>query len=240
MQMLIIGEDPHVRQLLKAEGIAAVADETGLQALDLLETAPYSLVVVCDGSLPGADALSFIRRIRRDFPRARVFILVVTDAEAREKRAAFLSAGTDDFLYKPFSGMELSDKLRLGARIAALESKTAGSPEVAAGPVDISGLLMRLLPGVVHEINNPTGFVSGNLSTMEGYVKDIAEQFHRLMDLRAVLSCRSDLSPGEKKLLDVCKSHADRIDLEFVLSDITALLNESREGMTRIQALTHA
>jgi len=35
--------------------------------------------------------------------------------------------------------------------------------------------LGRLASGVAHEINNPIGFISSNLNTLGGYVKDIDE-----------------------------------------------------------------
>lgn len=77
----------------------------------------------------------------------------------------------------------------------------------------------QLAAGVAHEINNPIGFVSSNLGTLGNYISDL------LSLAETARTC------AEGKAL------ADKIDLDFLSSDIPALLAESKEGLHRVMKI---
>lgn len=77
----------------------------------------------------------------------------------------------------------------------------------------------QLAAGVAHEINNPIGFVSSNIGSLSNYIYD-------LMSLAEAASA----SPDGIEI-------AERIDLEFLRSDIPALLAESKEGLDRVRKI---
>lgn len=77
----------------------------------------------------------------------------------------------------------------------------------------------QLAAGVAHEINNPIGFVNSNLGTLGSYITD-------LLSLTEVMACCPE-----------GKAVAEKIDLDFLRSDIPALLAESKEGLNRVRKI---
>lgn len=86
--------------------------------------------------------------------------------------------------------------------------------------------LGQLAAGVAHEINNPTGFISSNLGTLDGYFKNLQEMLDAYQDAEEAI--------GSQELLDRLKSLRERIELDFLKEDIPLLIKESKEGIGRV------
>ncbi|OVE82552.1 hypothetical protein BVY04_00670, partial [bacterium M21] len=86
----------------------------------------------------------------------------------------------------------------------------------------------KLIPGIAHEINNPVGFVSSNISTMKEY----AQLFQKLLELYDQALSES---PKKAELLDKIQAIKEEEDLEYVLEDIHNLIDESSNGMDRVK-----
>lgn len=86
----------------------------------------------------------------------------------------------------------------------------------------------QLAAGVAHEINNPMGFVFSNLCTLEQYVKEIIE----LLDMyeHAEESMPHALRAAVRAL-------KQQKELEFIRADLPQLMNESRDGITRVKKI---
>lgn len=85
--------------------------------------------------------------------------------------------------------------------------------------------LGQLVAGVAHEINNPVGFIAGNLSHAQTYIQDLIDHLQLYQQQLA--------DPG-KKISD----HADQIDLEYVLADLPKLISSMQEGTDRIRDIS--
>jgi two-component system NtrC family sensor kinase len=86
----------------------------------------------------------------------------------------------------------------------------------------------QLAAGVAHEINNPIGYVQSNLGALDGYLREI------FIYLDAYAQGESSLPPGCEALA-VLQRLRHEIDLPFVREDLTQLMAESREGITRVK-----
>ena len=82
----------------------------------------------------------------------------------------------------------------------------------------------QLAAGVAHEINNPTGFVSSNLQTLQTYFGNLA---HILKSYRAAPLAK----PEDQARL---RREWERLDLEFILGDVELLITQSLSGTERI------
>jgi len=87
----------------------------------------------------------------------------------------------------------------------------------------------QLAAGVAHEINNPIGYVYSNLTTLDRYVSDLMQLLNRYEQLEAA-------QPDTPNLEDV-RQYKTAIDLNYLRSDLPALMSESQEGISRVKKI---
>jgi signal transduction histidine kinase len=80
----------------------------------------------------------------------------------------------------------------------------------------------ELASGVAHEINNPLGYVSSNMTSLKEYLNELLP----LLDLLAKAKATDDLP----ELL----AKSSELDLDFILSDLPVCLKETMEGVDRV------
>lgn len=85
--------------------------------------------------------------------------------------------------------------------------------------------LGNLVAGVAHEINNPVGFIAGNLEPAQKYVQDL---FH-LINLYQQKYPNPDLE---------IQAEIAAIDLEYVREDLPKLILSMQEGVQRIRSIS--
>jgi PAS domain S-box-containing protein len=85
--------------------------------------------------------------------------------------------------------------------------------------------LGNLVAGVAHEINNPVGFLAGNLQPAQEYTRDLLG----LIDLYQT----TFPNPGQE-----IEERCETIDLDYVCEDLPKLLSSMREGVKRIRSIS--
>lgn len=88
----------------------------------------------------------------------------------------------------------------------------------------------QLAAGVAHEINNPIGYVYSNLGSLDKYLADL------LAMLDAYEQCEPALAGDEPALVEV-RALKSKLDIGFLREDLRALMQESKEGITRVKAI---
>jgi PAS domain S-box-containing protein len=88
----------------------------------------------------------------------------------------------------------------------------------------------QLAAGVAHEINNPVGYVYSNLGTLEKYLADIFAMLEKYEEAEALMDCH-------EHAVDEIQRFKEQIDLGYLKNDIRSLLDESREGLTRVKKI---
>jgi signal transduction histidine kinase len=86
----------------------------------------------------------------------------------------------------------------------------------------------QLAAGVAHEINNPIGYVSSNLATLGGFANDLLEMISIYELAESGL-----LPPARESVL----ADKQRLDIDYLKTDIQAILSESKEGIARVKTI---
>jgi DNA-binding response OmpR family regulator len=109
--------------------------EDGLQGLELATTNRYD-VIVLDLMLPRMDGLEVCRKLREDGGNDTP-VLMLTARDTLDNKLEGYAVGSDDYLLKPFSLLELE------ARLTALHRRAGG--EVANKPIQVGDLVYNPL-----------------------------------------------------------------------------------------------
>ncbi|HEV8427090.1 MAG TPA: ATP-binding protein [Pyrinomonadaceae bacterium] len=211
------------------------------EALAHLAKDTYALVM-SDITMPGRNGVELLREIRHRYPDTAVIMVSGIDRPQRIRDA--LHIGAVDYLTKPcelevlgFSvdrALERRDlmltarsyradlerqNLELAARKAQLERLQAQiiHSEKMAG-------LGQLAAGVAHELNNPAGFIYGNMDLIRGYLGRL--------ELMLSKYDRITLPAAEAEGLAVTKKE---IGYDSLLPDLRSMIADCVEGAERIR-----
>ncbi|MAT15981.1 MAG: hypothetical protein CMJ46_12010 [Planctomyces sp.] len=108
-----------------------------------------------------------------------------------------------------------------------LESQLIQSEKMAS--------LGQLAAGVAHEINNPVGFVTSNVATLEDYIavfKQVVEMQGEVIDM-----VRSSSDESLLVKLKEIEEYKAKEDYQYLREDIDDLIKESNEGLIRVKEI---
>ncbi|MDO8990106.1 MAG: ATP-binding protein [Sideroxyarcus sp.] len=226
---------PHYEAMGAPSGELALQIATG--------SAPPDLILL-DVLMPGMDGYEVLTRLRNNPATSDIPVIFITGLDSVEDEEKGLKLGAVDYITKPYclpiilgrvhTQLELKnarDRLRnqnvyLEAEVAKrlkenqqVHNQLLQSEKMAA--------IGQLAAGIAHEINNPVGFVTSNLKTLDIYKQDMLEILDAYEALEA--ACTSD----ETALLKI-HSLKQQKDFSFLRTDVDQLISESRQGMARV------
>ncbi|MEG4006755.1 AAA family ATPase [Microcoleus sp. Pol11C1] len=85
--------------------------------------------------------------------------------------------------------------------------------------------LGNLVAGVAHEINNPVGFIAGNINEAHAGVQDLIDYLHLYQE---------KFPPSEAELI----KKAEEIDLDYLVEDLPKMLSSMKIGCERIKNIS--
>jgi signal transduction histidine kinase len=109
----------------------------------------------------------------------------------------------------------------LNQKLEAAQNQLLQSEKMAA--------IGQLAAGVAHEINNPIGFISSNLQSLQDYS-------HKLLQLTDFYE-KVVQKVASEKLYQVQRQKWQQLQYEFIKADLPELLSETCEGVERVAVI---
>ena len=202
MKILVVDDDVHILQLvniyLTQEGYQVIQAENGEEALRKLEKVIPDLAVV-DVMMPGMDGFLLTEILSKDYDIP--VLLLTAKGELEDKERGF-SAGSDDYVVKPFEPKELL--FRIAAILRRLDKTNDVIIQVGNLTIDRKSFevmigedtlvlplkefeLLALLASRPHQVftrglimEQVWGYdYEGDAQTLNTHVKRIRERLHR-------------------------------------------------------------
>jgi signal transduction histidine kinase len=243
-RVLIVDDEEAVRKLFAAclsERYTCVTAGDAQEALVRLASGPFA-VVVADVQMPGLSGVELLRKITEHFPETAAVMVSGVDRPQRILDA--IRQGAYDYLVKPVDldvleitverALERRRLLRDGKRYrqdlevhnAELAHQKAELERLQAQMVHSEKMasLGQLAAGVAHELNNPAGFIYGNMEILGEYAVGL-ERLLRFYD-------GAQLPPPLAAQAVVIK---EEIDYEIALGELHSIISDCRDGAGRIR-----
>ncbi len=116
---------------------------------------------------------------------------------------------------------EKNQMLLLNSQLSAAQSHLLQSEKLAS--------IGQLAAGVAHEINNPIGYINSNLNALKTYIDN-------LLELVAFYETAEASNTNTEQLAGI-HAYKQKIDLDYLKTDVLDLLEESHEGATRVKKI---
>jgi response regulator RpfG family c-di-GMP phosphodiesterase len=124
---LLVDDEPAnrylCRRVLEMEGIACGEAPDGLRALEALAGGGYDLVLL-DIDMPGASGTEVLRRLRQQPPGPHVKVIMLSGRISGDEMARLMAAGADDYLEKPFSVVQLRERVKAALRLKDAQGRS--------------------------------------------------------------------------------------------------------------------
>jgi two-component system NtrC family sensor kinase len=243
-RILIVDDEEMVRRLFAdylSERYSCTTASDTAQALAHLAEKEFALVI-SDVNMPGLSGVELLRMITERYPDTVVVMVSGLDRTQRVLNAVRL--GAFDYLLKPCD----MDVLHLCVE-RALERRTLlrtarhykqdlerRNEELARRKAELERLqaqivhsekmasLGQLAAGVAHELNNPAGFIYGNMEIM----RECAVGLDRLLDFYETTALPQEIVAQARVI-------KDEMDYENTIADMRSIITDCHSGAERIR-----
>lgn len=235
-KILIVDDEIELERLLKqrlrkkirAKEVELIFSQNGKDALEKLEQYPDIEIVLTDINMPEMDGLTLLEELFKSDRHIKA-VVVSAYGDMQNIRSA-MHSGAFDFLTKPIDFEDLTITINRTLESAKQFKENLHKLQEAQLQLiqnEKMATLGQLVAGVAHEINNPIGFIAGNIDMAKNSVKDVIEH------LRLYREKYPEPGPDIEK-------DADRIDVEYLMEDLPKMLAEMHGGADRIINISHS
>jgi len=221
--ILVAEDDPALRH----EVVEQLVDYEVLEAGDGHQALALALrhqpeLILLDWMMPGLDGLEVARRLREEASMSLTPILLFTGRNDEDSMQEALEAGVNDFVSKPFSGLELRHRIQNMISLQRAQKEVEKSREHLVKSEKLSSL-GELSAGIVHEINNPLNYAVSGVhalkmmgASLEG---DFRTEFDEVLgDIREGLTRVSQIATDLRTFAKVGQVEMKRVNLSRIIA----------------------
>ena len=243
--ILLVDDNPTnlsvLRQALKELGLNVRIATNGEEALAQVQRKLPDLILL-DVKMPGIDGFETCRQLKSNAITQDIPVIFMTAQTDTTSKVKGLSAGAVDYVTKPFEQEEVLARVKVHLQLRHLnyalhqtnetleqrvKERTAAleKAQVQLVQQEKMSTLGQLVAGVAHEINNPIGYIAGNLHQTALALNDVLEHLR--------LYQTTFPNPGKP-----IEEHARDIDLEYLLNDLPKMIASMKAGCDRIKNIS--
>jgi len=243
--ILVVDDTPAnldvISEALTDAGYEVAIAIDGERALKQVQYTLPSLILL-DVMMPGINGFETCRRLKASAATKDIPIIFMTALSDTADKIKGFQLGAVDYITKPFEETEVLARVNTHIKLRnlnkELEQRVASrTAELTAALVQVKqsqlqliqnekmSALGNLVAGVAHEINNPVGFIYGNIKELNLALKDIIDH----------LQLYQQQCPNPGKDIEL---HAADVDLEYVLHDTAKMLSSMEMGCDRLRNIS--
>ncbi|RCJ18703.1 hybrid sensor histidine kinase/response regulator [Nostoc sp. ATCC 43529] len=230
-----------VLEILTNAGFEVATEVNGEKALKQVEARLPDLILL-DVMMPKIDGFETCKKLKENAETCDIPVIFMTANSDTDSKIKGLNIGAVDYITKPFHEEELLARIkthlqlrnltktlenRVAQRTAALSKvlKDLQESQIQLVQTEKMSALGQLVAGVAHEINNPVGFIHGNLGHASVYFQAMAKliELYQQHYPHPVAEIQEEIAA---------------MDLQHILSDLPNLISSMKEGVQRIRNIS--
>jgi signal transduction histidine kinase len=251
-QILIVDDNPTNTKVLfdclKSAGYRILIAQSGESAIEKLKIASPDLILL-DVMMPGINGFETCQYLKSTSATQNIPIIFMTALADTEEKIQGFSLGAVDYITKPFQQEEVLARInthlqlrnlskqmqtlnqeleqrvieRTSELTTALENLQKSQLQLVQSEKMSS--LGNLVAGVAHEINNPIGFISGNINQANLALQDIVD----------CLRLYQEALPNPSETI---QNKIAEVELEYLIEDLPKMINSMEIGCDRIRQIS--
>ncbi|HKU42196.1 MAG TPA: response regulator, partial [Polyangiales bacterium] len=223
---ILIVDDSELSRTYISSVLASLPDTELLTAVDgshaLRAIAEGSIsLVICDYEMPDMSGLQVLRFARQAHTPLELPVLMLTGRDDQELKVKAYRSGANDYIPKHAQPEELL--ARVGTQIDLLQAqRRLRVARLRSSEHQKFEAIGHLAEGLAHELNTPAQYIQDNLAFLTESFDTVAAMLSEL---------RQQPSAAEGSALE---SALQRIDYEYLATEIPRCLAEARQGIERV------